>query len=102
VIINDAADELNRFIKLLYTTDQMAEFENRWVPAIDEAKSVLYITLRKAAVYFQGALGSAMDVEKMLKAEKLRAQNEQARGMRKLLSVLEQVRNKFTHGSTVY
>uniref|UniRef100_A0A914WA76 Uncharacterized protein n=1 Tax=Plectus sambesii TaxID=2011161 RepID=A0A914WA76_9BILA len=85
VTINDAADELNRFIKLLYTTDQMGEFENRWVSAIDEAKSVLYITLRKAAIYFQGALSCAMDVEKMLTAEKDRAENELARGMRKII-----------------
>jgi hypothetical protein len=69
--MHDVAEEFARFIKLLYTTDRMTEFDNIWVSNNDEARSVLYVTLRRSAFYFHMALGAALNVENALKAEKV-------------------------------
>uniref|UniRef100_A0A914V0V7 Uncharacterized protein n=2 Tax=Plectus sambesii TaxID=2011161 RepID=A0A914V0V7_9BILA len=91
IITYDAADDFSRFIKILHKTRTLAEFDNIWVPAIDEARSELYASIRKSAFYFHVALSAAVDEEAALKAEKSRAENEQARGMRMLIAVNDQM-----------
>lgn len=63
IITYDAADDFSRFIKILHKTRTLSEFDNIWVSAIDEARSELYVSIRKSAFYFHVALGAAVDEE---------------------------------------
>lgn len=87
--MHDAADEFSRFIKVLHDTRRMSEFDNIWVSEVDEARSGLYVAVRRSSFYFHTALGAAIDEEAAIRSEKLRAEQEQARCMRELIVVLD-------------
>uniref|UniRef100_A0A914WVL1 Uncharacterized protein n=1 Tax=Plectus sambesii TaxID=2011161 RepID=A0A914WVL1_9BILA len=89
IITQDAADEFSRFIKILHDTRRMSEFDNVWVSEVDEARSGLYVAARRSSFFFHMALGAAIDEEAAIRAEKTRAEMEQARCMRELIVVLD-------------
>lgn len=74
VIMEAAAEELIKLITLVNTTEETATEEQKsYVRQATEAnRSEIYVAVRKTSAYFQAALQSVENIQKVLLSEKMR------------------------------